>query len=61
MPGISIMTFNILSILPVLVLAGFGMIVLMMDVFSSRKMGEKNFLAYLSLIGVVIAAIVLYN
>ncbi len=58
MPGISIMTFNILSILPVLVLAGFGMIVLMMDVFSSRKMGEKNFLAYLSLIGVVIAAIV---
>ncbi|TVL96141.1 MAG: NADH-quinone oxidoreductase subunit N, partial [Candidatus Kuenenia stuttgartiensis] len=52
------MTFNILSILPVLVLAGFGMIVLMMDVFSSRKMGEKNFLAYLSLIGVVIAAIV---
>lgn len=58
MPGISIMTFNILSILPVLVLAGFGMIVLMVDIFSSRKMGEKNFLAYLSLIGVVIAAFV---
>ncbi|MBM4053803.1 MAG: NADH-quinone oxidoreductase subunit N [Planctomycetes bacterium] len=55
------MTFNILSILPVLVLAGFGMIVLMVDIISSRKMGEKNFLAYLSLIGVAVAALVSRN
>lgn len=58
MTNVSIMTFNILSILPILVLAGFGMIVLMVDVLSSRKLGDKNLLAYLSLLGVAIAAIV---
>ncbi|MEK6737101.1 MAG: NADH-quinone oxidoreductase subunit N, partial [Planctomycetota bacterium] len=55
------MTFNILSILPILVLAGFGMLVLLIDVMSARKLGEKNLLAYLSLAGIVIAAIVSRN
>jgi len=57
----SIMTFNILSILPILVLAGFGMIVLLVDVLSSRKLGGKNFLAYISLIGIITAAILTKN
>jgi len=61
MANVSIMTFNILSILPILVLAGFGMIVLLVDVLSSRKLGDKNLLAYLSLIGVIIAAILTRN
>lgn len=55
------MTFNILSILPILVLAGFGMLVLLVDVMSARKQGEKNLLAYLSLAGIVMAAIVSRN
>src|SRR5574341_145519 len=57
MTNISIMTFNILSILPILILAGFGMIVLLVDVLASRKLGDKNLLAYLSLLGIIIAAI----
>jgi len=57
----SIMTFNILSILPILVLAGFGMIVLLVDVLSSRKLGGKNSLAYISLIGIITAAILTKN
>lgn len=61
MVNTSIMTFNILSILPILVLAGFGMLVLLVDVMSARKLGEKNLLAYLSLAGIVIAAIVSRN
>ena len=61
MTNVSIMTFNILSILPILVLAGFGMLVLVVDVMSARKLGEKNLLAYLSLAGIVIAAIVSRN
>ena len=52
------MTFNILSILPILVLAGFGMIVLLVDVQSSRKYGDKNLLPFLSLLGIIIAAVV---
>ena len=55
------MTFNILSILPILILAGFGMIVLLIDVLSSKKFGEKNLLAYVSLIGIVIAGISVRN
>jgi len=51
------MTFNILSILPILILAGFGMIVLVTDILSSRKFGDKNYLAYISLLGIIIAAI----
>lgn len=51
------MTFNILSILPILILAGFGMIVLVTDLVSSRKLGDKNYLAYISLLGIVVAAI----
>ncbi len=51
------MTFNILSILPILILAGFGMIVLVTDLVSSRKIGDKNYLAYISLLGIVVAAI----
>lgn len=61
MTNVSIMTFNILSILPILVLAGFGMLVLVVDVMSARKLGEKNLLAYLSLAGIVIAAILSRN
>src|SRR5574337_1137617 len=61
MTNVSIMTFNILSILPILILAGFGMIVLLMDVLSSRRLGEKNLLAYVSLIGIVVAAIFARN
>ncbi len=61
MVNTSIMTFNILSILPILVLSGFGMLVLVVDVMSSRKLGEKNLLAYLSLAGIVIAAILSRN
>ncbi len=61
MTNVSIMTFNILSILPILVLAGFGMLVLLVDVMSARKLGEKNLLAYLSLAGIVIATIVSRN
>ncbi|HHT9149991.1 MAG TPA: NADH-quinone oxidoreductase subunit N, partial [Candidatus Wujingus californicus] len=61
MVNVSIMTFNILSILPILVLAGFGMIVLLVDVLSSRKLGGKNFLAYISLIGIITAAILTKN
>src|SRR4030067_2492455 len=61
MTNVSIMTFNILSILPILVLACFGMLVLVVDVMSARKLGEKNLLAYLSLAGIVIAAIVTRN
>jgi len=57
MTNVSIMTFNILSILPILVLAGFGMIVLLIDVLTSRKLGEKNLLVYLSLLGIVVAAV----
>ncbi len=57
MTNVSIMTFNVLSILPILVLAGFGMIVLLIDVLTSRKLGEKNLLAYLSLFGIVVAAV----
>ena len=57
MANVSITTFNILSILPILVLAGFGMIVLVTDLVSSRKLGDKNYLAYISLLGIVIAAI----
>lgn len=57
MTPVSIMTFNILSILPILILSGFGMIVLFVDIFSSRRWGEKNLLAYVSLLGVVLAAI----
>ncbi|GAB63624.1 NADH dehydrogenase I subunit N [Candidatus Jettenia caeni] len=55
------MTFNILSILPILTLAGFGMIVLLVDILSSRKLGEKNLLAYLSLMGIIVAAILARN
>ncbi|KAB2832194.1 MAG: NADH-quinone oxidoreductase subunit N, partial [Candidatus Brocadia sp.] len=51
------MTFNILSVLPILILSGFGMIVLFVDIFSSRRWGEKNLLAYVSLLGIVLAAI----
>ncbi len=51
------MTFNILNILPILVLAGFGMIVLVTDVLSSRKWVNRNILAYISLIGIIIAAV----
>ena len=51
------MTFNILNILPILVLAGFGMIVLLTDVLSSRKWVNRNILAYISLIGIIIAAV----
>ncbi len=58
MTHVSEMTFNILSILPILVLAGFGMIVLLVDVLSSRKYGDKNLLAYLSLLGITVAAVV---
>ena|SRR3989338_1385665 len=61
MVNVSIMTFNILSILPILVLAGFGMIVLLVDVLSSRKLGGKNSLAYISLIGIITAAILTKN
>ena len=61
MTNVSIMTFNILSILPILVLAVFGMLVLVVDVMSARKLGEKNLLAYLSLAGIVIAAILSRN
>lgn len=61
MANVSIMTFNILSVLPILTLAGFGMIVLLVDVLSSRKLGEKNLLAYLSLMGIIIAAILARN
>lgn len=61
MTNVSIMTFNILSILPILILAGFGMIVLLIDVLSSRKFREKNLLAYVSLIGIVIAGISVRN
>ncbi|HLE87188.1 MAG TPA: NADH-quinone oxidoreductase subunit N [Candidatus Brocadiaceae bacterium] len=57
MVNTSIMTFNILSILPILILAGFGMIVLVTDILSSRKFGDKNYLAYISLLGIIIAAI----
>lgn len=57
MTNVSIMTFNILSILPILILSGFGMIVLLVDVLSSRRLGEKNLLAYISLIGIILAAI----
>ena len=57
MTNVSIMTFNILSILPILILAGFGMIVLVTDLVSSRKLEDKNYLAYISLLGIVIAAI----
>lgn len=49
------MLFNIQSILPILVLAGFGMIVLLTDVLSLSKTEDKNILAYLSIMGVVIA------
>ncbi|MCF6157000.1 MAG: NADH-quinone oxidoreductase subunit N [wastewater metagenome] len=52
------MTFNILSVLPILVLAGFGMIVLFVDILFSKRLGDKNILAYLSLAGIIIAAIV---
>lgn len=51
------MTFNILNILPILVLAGFGMIVLLTDVLSPRKWVNRNILAYISLLGIIIAAI----
>lgn len=61
MANVSIMTFNILSILPILTLAGFGMIVLLVDILSSRKLGEKNLLAYLSLMGIIVAAILARN
>ncbi|MFN3532861.1 MAG: NADH-quinone oxidoreductase subunit N [Candidatus Brocadia sp.] len=61
MTNVSMMTFNILSILPILILAGFAMIVLLLDVLSSRRLGEKNHLAYVSLIGIVIAAIFARN
>lgn len=61
MTNVPIMTFNILSILPILILAGFGMIVLVIDVLFSRKLGEKNLLAYVSLIGIIIAAIFARN
>ncbi|UJS18884.1 MAG: NADH-quinone oxidoreductase subunit N [Candidatus Jettenia sp.] len=61
MANVSIMTFNILSILPILTLAGFGMIVLIVDILSSRKLGEKNLLAYLSLMGIIVAAILARN
>ena len=57
MVNTSVMTFNILSILPILILAGFGMIVLVTDLVSSRKLGDKNYLAYISLLGIVVAAI----
>lgn len=57
MTNASVMTFNILSILPILILAGFGMIVLVTDLVSSRKLGDKNYLAYISLLGIVVAAI----
>jgi len=40
MTNASVMTFNILSILPILVLSGFGMIVLVTDLVSSRKLGR---------------------
>jgi NADH-quinone oxidoreductase subunit N len=55
------MTFNILSILPILILAGFGMVVLLLDVLSSRRLGEKSLLAYVSLIGIVTATIFARN
>lgn len=61
MTNVSIMTFNVLSILPILILAGFAMIVLLVDVLSSRRLGEKNLLAYLSLMGIVTAAIFARN
>ena len=57
MTNASVMTFNILSILPILILAGFGMIVLVTDLVSSRKLGDKNYLAYISLLGIIVAAI----
>ncbi len=57
MVNTSVMTFNILSILPILILAGFGMIVLITDVLTSRKLGGNNSLAYISLLGIIIAAI----
>ncbi|MGQ3685851.1 MAG: NADH-quinone oxidoreductase subunit N [Candidatus Loosdrechtia sp.] len=57
MTNVSIMTFNILSILPILILAGFAMIVLLVDVLSSRKSGDKHILVYLSLAGIVAAAL----
>lgn len=61
MVNTSIMTFNILSILPILTLAGFGIIVLLVDLLSPRRPGDKNFLAYISLIGIVVAAILTRN
>jgi len=61
MTNASVMTFNILSILPILVLSGFGMIVLVTDLVSSRKLGDKNYLAYISLLGIIIAAILSRN
>jgi len=57
MTNTSVMTFNIMSILPILVLAGFGMIVLLADILSSRKFGEKSYLAYISLAGIILAAL----
>jgi NADH-quinone oxidoreductase subunit N len=61
MTNVSVMSFNILSILPILTLAGFGIIVLMVDLLSPRRPGDKNFLAYISLIGIVVAAILTKN
>lgn len=61
MVNASVMTFNILSILPILTLAGFAMIVLLIDVLSSRRLSDKNILAYLALAGVVIAAFLSRN
>lgn len=37
------------------------MIVLLVDIVSSRKLGEKNLLAYLSLMGIIVAAILARN
>lgn len=37
------------------------MIVLLVDILSSRKLGEKNLLAYLSLMGIIVAAILARN
>ncbi len=61
MTNVSIMTFNIQSILPILILAGFGMVVLLMDVLYLGSRGEKNLLAYVSLIGVVVATVFVRN
>lgn len=61
MVNTSIMTCNVLSILPILTLAGFGIIVLLVDLLSPRRPGDKNYLAYISLIGIVVAAILTRN